>query len=290
MAPEIPSRKRIFIGIILSAVGAGLVSYTFYLGAVVIYTGLGIIVWGTFVYFEERRAIRDLADGERQRNYLWSQQALRGSPPPPPPPPPPVPPPPNTYAVEYRVENRVGGVVRSTSFRTFNPAHQFYLHSPPAGRVLIRVTPDGQRHVIAPVPSETTPAPITPPRPSRAPQFERLVDFLERYRPSERFGREKEVEVELAQALRGEFGSQNVLRQVPVGKGRIDIEVCKIGLELKIAGSTSSLRGLPEQVLDYRRRYGPNLMVVILDDTGGDPVLARLKGSLAQQGIPVFVK
>jgi hypothetical protein len=122
------------------------------------------------------------------------------------------------------------------------------------------------------------------------PQLTAVSSFLAQYRPSERFGREGEFEVELAQALRGRFGNAHVLRQVPVGEGRIDIQVFGIGLELKIAGSSGSLLRLTDQVADYRDHYGPNLIVVILDDTGGNEQVSNLRRFLASQGVQVLLK
>jgi len=133
--------------------------------------------------------------------------------------------------------------------------------------------------------------PATPPVPRpRVPQFARLSIFLERYRPSDRFGREREYEIELAQALRNEFGRLNVQRQVPIPQGTVDIQVCGIGIELKIAGSAGSVQRLPDQVAGYQQHYGPNLMVVVFDDTGDADGMASLKRRLSTQGIQVFVK
>jgi hypothetical protein len=122
------------------------------------------------------------------------------------------------------------------------------------------------------------------------PHLSDVSSFLADYRPSERFGREGEFGVELAQAFRGRFGNEHVVRQVPVGGGRIDIQIFGVGVELKIAGSPGSLLRLTDQVEAYREHYGPNLIVVILDDTGGGEQVSSLRRFLSSQNVRVFLK
>jgi hypothetical protein len=162
----------------------------------------------------------------------------------------------------------------------------------PTNHAVARAPPPSPSKPLAAVPTRIPSATIDTPRLAHMPdpQLKAVSSFLAQYRPSERFGREGEFEVELAQALRGRFGNAHVLRQVPVGEGRIDIQVFGIGLELKIAGSSSSLLRLTDQVADYRDHYGPNLMVVILDDTGGNEQVSNLRRFLASQGVQVFLK
>ena len=72
----------------------------------------------------------------------------------------------------------------------------------------------------------------------RAPEFLRVAEFIDQYRPSRRFDRELFLQIELAEALRGKFGREAVKTELPIpGGGRVDIEVCGVGDGLKIAAS-----------------------------------------------------
>lgn len=295
--------NRIVSGLVLLLVG-GALSFTYlYLGDALFYVGLGLVVWGAVSYFRARQAVQDAAAQQALQGYIQAQEAsaaLRRQTwnlPPPPPPPPPVATPaplqrgqPTRAAISYVVRYQEGGAEKSASFATFNPAHQFYQHASFASRSLLRVAPNGQETLLAPPPVSTTSVPMTAARPPRAPQYDRLADFLDRYAPSDRFAREREFEIELAQALRNEFGRLHVQRQVPIPQGIIDIQVSGIGIELKIAGTPGSVQRLPGQLTGYREHYGPNLMVVVIDDTGDEEGMLELRRSLESQGTRVFVK
>lgn len=240
MSREHPGRTRRVLGTILFLFGAFFSTVNIYAGDAIFYLGLGLLVWGTVIYVQQRKVARDAAavrereERLRRPQIAAAQTHIAPNPPPSSPPPPP--------------------------------------------RPAVPATP----------PSSSIPRP--PPRHMPDAQLPAVSNFLAQYRPSERFGREGEFEVELAQALRGRFGNQHVLRQVPVGEGRIDIQVFGVGVELKIAGSPSSLLRLTDQVAEYRDHYGPNLIVVILDDTGGNEQITNLRRFLASQGVQVLLK
>jgi len=315
-----PGRVKLVLGAILFFIGAFLSTINTYAGDATFYAGLGLIVWGTVVYFQRRKATKNPA-ALLGRQALIRKQAVaniqaqipRGlSPPPlqratgsptaltPPsrvqttyagsptvsPIPGESPDGPSTYAVEFSI----GGKTRTASFRTFNPANEFFQHGTGESRLLIRITPDGRRWVLAPLPSGSPPVPIPKAVPPKSAQFDRVAEFLDRFQPSDRFGREREYEIELAQALRTEFGRLHVRRQVPIPQGIIDIEVCGIGIELKIAGTPGSVQRLAEQTSGYREHFGPNLMAVVFDDTGDEDGMAAVKRTLETRGTRVFLK
>src|SRR5207247_6270650 len=120
----------------------------------------------------------------------------------------------------------------------------------------------------APLEFPEAPSPTLIPEPA-APQIAQLQmvsEFLESYRPSQRFRNEQAYEIEVAQAMRHHFGTENVKTQVNIAGGRIDIEALGIGIEIKVPNSRSQLQTLLGQVSVYRNYYGPNLLVVIFND------------------------
>ena len=122
------------------------------------------------------------------------------------------------------------------------------------------------------------------------PQLQMISEFIEAYRPSRRFANEQAYEIELAQALRGRFGEENVKTQVTIYGGRIDIEVLGIGLEIKVPASRSQLQTLLGQISIYKNSYGSNLMIVIFNDLGKHQDVTEFSSLLRAKGIPVFVK
>jgi hypothetical protein len=70
----------------------------------------------------------------------------------------------------------------------------------------------------------------------------------------------------------------------------VDIDVAGVGIELKVAASVQALQDLPDQLDRYRAFYGPNLIAVIFDDTGGFSELDQVTKRLTQMGFRFFVK
>ena len=124
----------------------------------------------------------------------------------------------------------------------------------------------------------------------RTPDFFRVAEFIDQYRPSRRFDRELFLQIELAEALRGKFGREAVKTELPIpGGGRIDIEVSGVGVELKIAASAQALRDLPSQLASYREHYGPNLIAVVFDDTGDTNAITLTREATRNLGVRLTV-
>jgi len=117
-----------------------------------------------------------------------------------------------------------------------------------------------------------------------------LSNFLSEFEPSRRYENERHLNIELAQALRDRFGREAVQVELPIPEGRVDIEVLGVCVELKIAASTGSLQGLPEQLDRYVAHYGPNVIAFIFDDTRNSETLRQVVASLRSKGIRVYVK
>jgi len=118
-----------------------------------------------------------------------------------------------------------------------------------------------------------------------------VTEFLERYRPSQRFRNEQAYEIELAQAMRHYFGEENVKTQASIVGGRVDIEVLGIGVEIKVPSSRSQLQTLLGQVSSvYRNFYGPNVAVVVFNDFAKVQDVNEFSNILRGRGIQVFVK
>jgi hypothetical protein len=195
---------------------------------------------------------------------------------------------------EYVVEYEERGIFRRTSFATLETADKFHraLVSP---RGMFRVTPQGKVPILvvsrSSVPASQSAgsgqAKVEVPR---APEFLRVAEFIDQYRPSRRFDRELFLQIELAEALRGKFGREAVTTEVTIpGGGRVDIEVCGVGVELKVAASTAALATLPSQLENYRDHYGPNLIAVVFDDTGDSGAVVTAKEATRRMGVRLTV-
>lgn len=121
--------------------------------------------------------------------------------------------------------------------------------------------------------------------------FPEVEGFVRRFQPSRRFGREREYQIALEQALCDRFPLATVQpeRTLP-GGDRVDIDLGGVGIELKVAASVQALQGLPEQLGRYRTFYGPNLIAVIFDDTGGFHELSQVTNRLTEMGFCFVVK
>jgi hypothetical protein len=197
---------------------------------------------------------------------------------------------PEPYVVDY-VER---GSNRRATFSTLDSASEFYqVNSSAFG--LFRVTPQGDIPVVVPTQTPASPPQSTPvvsirPQVARVPEFLRVAEFIDDFRPSRRFDRELLFQIELAEALRGQFGREAVKTELPIpGGGRVDIEVCNVGIELKLAASVQALQTLPGQLEVYRTHYGPNLIAMVFDDTGDSRALARTRDAVQAMGIRITV-
>ncbi len=310
--------KRIAIGALLLLVGFVLVIAgsivdsipALGVGSLLFFLGIASVLWGAYA---------SMVSWWRSRTQGSPPVALLGpytSPPaypylPPPPPvtparqqpqsPPAVPQMPATalpgralgadgYAVDY-VEK---GAKKRALFKSYESALSFRQVAVSAIG-LYRVTPRGDVPIAdAPL---ARPTPAIPPvarrvtfTVDRAPEFLRVAEFIDQYRPSRRFDRELFLQIELAEALRGKFGREAVKTELPIpGGGRVDIEVCGVGVELKIAASTQALRDLPSQLESYREHYGPNLIAVVFDDTGDSKAVAASRDTTRELGVRLAV-
>ena len=59
------------------------------------------------------------------------------------------------------------------------------------------------------------------------------------------------------------FGSKNVRTQVNVTDGRIDLEICGVGVKLKLPKSENELEIMMKNLRKYKRHYGDNLILVM---------------------------
>jgi hypothetical protein len=137
------------------------------------------------------------------------------------------------------------------------------------------------------------PAPSTPVPEYTPPQIDSLravMEFLDSYRPDQRYHEEDKYEIELALKLGHRFGVQNVRRQRNVPGGRIDIEVLGIGVELKLPKTKAQLYSLEGQATGYQRYYGPNLAVLIVNEEMKYTDVNEYVNKLRDRGIQVFVK
>ena len=169
------------------------------------------------------------------------------------------------------------------SYRESQPPHQAVQREPPSLQETAR-----------PVPLEfpETPSPTLLPEPV-APQIAQLQmvsEFLESYRPSQRFRNEQAYEIEVAQSMRHHFGNDNVKTQANIAGGRIDIEALGIGVEIKVPTSRGQLQTLLGQILVYRNYYGPNLVVLVFNDLAKYQDVNEFANILRGRGIQVFVK
>ena len=92
-----------------------------------------------------------------------------------------------------------------------------------------------------------------------------VVAFIESYRFGASWPDEKHYEAELLGALRAKFTVGSVFNQVQVqGGGRVDIEACKVGIEVKVPTTTKHVEELVTQVMKYQRHYEENMIAVII--------------------------
>lgn len=130
------------------------------------------------------------------------------------------------------------------------------------------------------------PEPIAP----QVAQLKMVTEFLEEYRPSQRFQDEQAYQIELAAEMRNRFGRDNVKVQAYIPGGRIDLEVLGIGVELKVPSSRGNLQTLWGQAQMYKGYYGPNLAVVIFNDFARTQDLSEFTNRFRDLGMRVFVK
>jgi hypothetical protein len=135
-------------------------------------------------------------------------------------------------------------------------------------------------------PTTLIPEPVAP----QIAQLQMVAEFLESYRPSQRFRNEQSYEIEVAQAMRHHFGPENVKTQANIPGGRIDIEVLGIGVEIKVPISRGQLQTLLGQVSIYRNYYGSNVVVLIFNDFAKFQDVNEFSNLLRGRGIQVFVK
>ncbi len=139
-------------------------------------------------------------------------------------------------------------------------------------------------------PEAPSPTLIPEPHAPQVAQLQMVAEFLQSYVPSKRFRNEQAYEIEVAQAMRHQFGTENVKTQANIYGGRIDIEVLGIGVEIKVPANRTQLQTLLGQVSIYRNYYGPNLMVVIFNDLCKVQDVTEFQNVLLGRGVQVFVK
>jgi len=135
-------------------------------------------------------------------------------------------------------------------------------------------------------PTTLIPEPVAP----QIAQLQMVAEFLESYRPSQRFRNEQSYEIEVAQAMRHHFGPENVKTQANIPGGRIDIDALGIGVEIKVPISRGQLQTLLGQVSMYRNYYGANVVVLIFNDFAKFQDVNEFANLLRGRGIQVFVK
>lgn len=217
-----------------------------------------------------------------------------------------------TQGVRDELEERIRRVIPT---RAPQPERQAYQPTPPAGSGPTSpvvpppnlrpqqqpIRPLARQESAAPQYAPSEPAPLefpeTPPTTlipePVAPQIAQLqmvAEFLESYRPSQRFRNEQSYEIEVAQAMRHHFGPENVKTQANIPGGRIDIEVLGIGVEIKVPISRGQLQTLLGQVSIYRNYYGSNVVVLIFNDFAKFQDVNEFSNLLRGRGIQVFVK
>jgi hypothetical protein len=144
-------------------------------------------------------------------------------------------------------------------------------------------------------PNESIPQapPSTPVPEYTPPQIDSLhavMEFLDSYRPNRRYQDEDKYEIELATKLEHRFGPENVRTERNIPGGRIDIEVLGVGVELKVPTSRAQLYSLEGQAGYYQRYYGPNLAVLVINESMKYTDVNEFVNKLRDRGIQVFVK
>lgn len=116
-----------------------------------------------------------------------------------------------------------------------------------------------------------------------------IIELLREFRP-ETVTSEEDLEKQLYQFLRAKLGDR-VARQYQLDKAgnqRIDIAIDgKIGIEIKIAESSSRLQRLVGQVLDYRDYL--DQVIALIYDTGAKVDLDRYTEKLSKLGADVVI-
>jgi len=117
-----------------------------------------------------------------------------------------------------------------------------------------------------------------------------VAEFLESYRPSQRFRNEQSYEIEVspgdAASLRpGECSNPATFPAV-----ESTIEALGIGVEIKVPISRGQLQTLLGQVSMYRNYYGANVVVLIFNDFAKFQDVNEFANLLRGRGIQVFVK
>lgn len=93
--------------------------------------------------------------------------------------------------------------------------------------------------------------------------FKEVFDWLSHFQHKKPETREALYEKELDIMASERFGSKNVRTQVNVTDGRIDLEICGVGVELKLPKSENELEIMMKNLRKYKRHYGDNLILVM---------------------------
>lgn len=218
-----------------------------------------------------------------------------------------------TQGTREELEDRLLHAIRARRGATTSPAHHqqplaqhpvftprpepsapLYIPSPPSPRQPLQREPLATQETISPPPLEfpEQPSPSLIPEPvaPQVAQLQMVSEALQNYKPSQRFRNEQAYEIEVAQAMRHQFGPENVKTQANIPGGRIDIEVLGIGVEIKVPTSRGQLQTLLGQTSIYRNYYGANLAVVVFNDLAKYQDVNEFANILRGRGIQVFVK
>lgn len=93
--------------------------------------------------------------------------------------------------------------------------------------------------------------------------FKEVYGWLSNFQHKKPENREALYEKELDIMASEKFGSKNVRTQVNVTDGRIDMEICGVGIELKLPKSDNELEIMMKNLRKYKIHYGDNLILVM---------------------------
>jgi len=98
---------------------------------------------------------------------------------------------------------------------------------------------------------------------NKSKSFNEVYDWLTKFQHKKPENREALYEKELDIMASEKFGSKNVRTQVNVTDGRIDMEICGVGIELKLPKSDNELEITMKNLRKYKKHYGDNLILVM---------------------------
>jgi hypothetical protein len=117
-----------------------------------------------------------------------------------------------------------------------------------------------------------------------------IYDFLDKYKIKSYEINSKLIEPEISNALSREYGHRNVKTQVSVTGGKIDIECKNIGIEIKTPTSRNDLRSMVAQLIDYKKTYNSNLIVLVVNAGARPTDIYTYTDQCKKLGINVIIK